>query len=146
MTLALLALLFAWSAPTFAQERSPKPAVEQQGQSTPPSMSELEALTRHNPDDPRGWVLLGLAYLDRSEYPRALEAFQHAVKVGPLSAEAHNWLGVALAEKADLPGAIAELRKAVALDPEYGRAISNLGATLAQSGDSRSSRTTSART
>jgi tetratricopeptide (TPR) repeat protein len=143
MMLALLALLFAWSLPApglgsgqaSAAGSTTKPAVEQKQQSTAPSMSELEALSRRHPDDPKGWVLLGLAYLDRSEYPRALEAFQHAVKVGPQSAEAHNWLGVALAEKADLPGAIAELRKAVALDPRYGRAYSNLGATLAQSGD-----------
>ena len=57
------------------------------------------------------------------------------MKVGPSSAEAHNWLGVALSEKADLPGAIAALRKAVALDPKFGRAYTNLGAALAKSGD-----------
>ena len=49
-----------------------------------------------------------------------LHAFQHAVKVGPRVAEAHNWLGVALAGKADLPGAIAEFKQALALDPQYG--------------------------
>ena len=80
-------------------------------------------------------MLLGLAYLDRSESAKALAAFQRAVKTGPQSAEAHNWLGVALAEKSDFPGAIAEFRKAIALDPKYGRAYTNLGSTLAQSGD-----------
>ena len=142
MTIALLVLLSAWSVPAAHQgskqapaQVSPAKPAEQKTQATPPTLNELEALTRRNPDDPKGWVLLGLAYLDRGESPRALEAFQHAVKVGPQSAEAHNWLGVALAEKADLPAAVAEFRKAVALDPKYGRAYSNLGATLAQSGD-----------
>ena len=65
----------------------------------PADVGELEALTARNPDDPKGWVLLGLAYLDRNEIRAALEAFQRAVKTGPQSAEAHNWLGVALAAK-----------------------------------------------
>jgi len=104
-------------------------------QNAPVSITELEAAVARNADDPRPWVLLGLAYWDRNDYPRALNAFERAVKVGPQSAEAHNWLGVALAEKADLPGAIAAFRKAVALDPQYGRAYTNLGSTLAQSGD-----------
>ena len=102
MTPALL-LLFALSVPPSAQQSSAKPAVEQKEPSAPAALSELEALTKRNPDDPKGWVLLGLAYLDRNDYPRALDAFQHAVKVGPESAEAHNWLGVALAEKSDVP-------------------------------------------
>ena len=72
---------------------------------------------------------------ERNDYPQALEVFQKAVKVGPRSAEAHNWLGVALAAKSDLPGAIAAFRKAIALDPKYGRAYSNLGSALAKSGD-----------
>ena len=82
MTPALL-LLFALSVPPSAQQSSAKPAVEQKEPSAPAALSELEALTKRNPDDPKGWVLLGLAYLDRNDYPRALDAFQHAVKVGP---------------------------------------------------------------
>ena len=78
---------------------------------------------------------LGLAYWDRNDYAHALTAFQHAVKVGPRSAEAHNWLGVAILEKADLPGAIAEFRKAVELDPKSTRAQTNLGSALAKSGE-----------
>ena len=136
MTRALLCVcLLATGAPSWAAQRPAPPTAAQAQQSPAQAVSELEASAQRNPDDPKGWVLLGLAYLDRNEYPRALEAFQRAVTVGPESAEAHNWLGVALAEKADLPAAIAEFRRAVALDSKYGRAYSNLGSTLAQSGD-----------
>jgi tetratricopeptide (TPR) repeat protein len=131
---ALLVLVLAARVPAWAQQ-TPAAAVVEQQKAPPAAIAELEALTAGHPDDPKGWVLLGLAYWDRNEYPRALDAFEHAVNVGQGSAEAHNWLGVALAEKEDLPGAIAELRKAVALDPQYGRAYSNLGSTLAHSGD-----------
>lgn len=125
MKRALIIVLIGLAAPAFAQQPANAPA----------AIAELETATKRSPNDPKVWVLLGLAYWDRNEYPRALAAFQRAVTVGPQSAEAHNWLGVALAEKADLPAAIAAFRKAVALDPQYGRAYTNLGSTLAQSGD-----------
>jgi len=136
MIALLLSASLALAAQDHTQRQQPRHATTA-GQDRRPTLSfeELEAEAKRHPDDPKGWVLLGLAYLDRNEYPRALESFQHAVQVGPGSAEAHNWLGVALAEKSDLPGAIAEFRKAVSLDPKYGRAYSNLGSTLAQSGD-----------
>jgi cytochrome c-type biogenesis protein CcmH/NrfG len=60
------------------------------------SISQLESEIKRDPNNPRLHVALGLAYWDRNDYPHALEAFQRAVKVGPSSAEAHNWLGVAL--------------------------------------------------
>jgi tetratricopeptide (TPR) repeat protein len=100
-----------------------------------PSPAQIEASIQRDPNNSKLHVDLGLAYWDKNDYPHALEAFQHAVKVGPKSAEAHNWLGVAIMEKADLPGAIAEFRKAVALDPKYARAYTNLGSALAKSGE-----------
>jgi tetratricopeptide (TPR) repeat protein len=111
------------------------PAPAQQAEKPAPSVGQLEAAVKRRPSDPKLLVALGLAYWERNDYPRALMAFQRAVKVAPRSAEAHNWLGVALSEKSDLPGAIAELRKAVELDPKYGRAYTNLGSVLAKSGD-----------
>src|ERR1700730_6285879 len=59
----------------------------------PVSLSQIEDELKQHPNSPKLYVALGLAYWDRNDYPRALEAFQHAVKLGPASAEAHNWLG-----------------------------------------------------
>ena len=101
----------------------------------PITLRDLEAAAARSPDDLRTLVVLGIAYLDVQNFARALETLQNAVRVGPESAEAHNWLGVALSGTSDLPGAVTAFRKAVALDPKYGRAWSNLGSTLAQSGD-----------
>ena len=96
------------------------------------SVSQLQAEIARDPNNPKLHIELGLAYWDRNDYPRALEAFQRAVKVGPRVAEAHNWLGVALSEKADLPGAISEFKQAVELDPKYGRALHQPGSGAGQ--------------
>ena len=89
------------------------PAWAQKVEKAPPSISQIEAAIQRDPGNPKLHVTLGLAYWDRNDYPHALEAFQQAVKVGPNSAEAHNWLAVALMGKADLPGAVAELKSAL---------------------------------
>ena len=85
----------------------------QKSEKSPSSIGEIEASIKREPNNPKLLVALGLAYWDHNDYSHALEAFQRAVKVGPSSAEAHNWLGVAIMEKADLTGAIAEFKKAV---------------------------------
>ena len=75
---------------------SATPAVSQKAERTSASLSELELAVKLHPLDPKPRVTLGLAYWDRNDYAHALETFRQAVKVGPNSAEAHNWLGVAL--------------------------------------------------
>ena len=64
---------------------------------------QMEQALAKNPNDPKVNIALGVAYLERGENARALERLQHAVKVAPDSAEAHNWLGVALLDRADFP-------------------------------------------
>lgn len=101
----------------------------------PASVSQIEDQIRQRPDNPKLYVALGLAFWRQNDFPHALEAFQHAVKVGPNSADAHNWLGVATLEKGDFTGAIAEFRRAIALDPKYTRAYANLGSALNKNGE-----------
>src|SRR3954462_10853559 len=120
VTLVFGVLILAAGVPVAAKQTE-KPA--------PPaaSVSQLEAAIKRDPANDKLYVALGLAYWDKRDSPRALEAFQRAVKVGPRSAEAHNWLGVALSDKSDFPRAIAAFKKAIALAPDYGRAYTNLG-------------------
>jgi tetratricopeptide (TPR) repeat protein len=131
---AVLGLAVVSARPAVAQAPAGG-ALPQRPDGRPMTLEDLEAAARRDPGDHRVLVILGLAYWDRQDFPRALETFQRAVRIAPQSAEAQNWLGVALSEKGDLPGAIAAFRKAVALDAAYGRAWSNLGSALAQSSD-----------
>src|SRR5688500_8636229 len=109
---ALVVVLILGSAVATDGAQQPPAPAQSPGTSSVP-VSELETAVEKNPGDPKPLVLLGLAYWDQNDYSRALAIFERAVKVGPRSAEAHNWLGVALSGKADLPGAIAAFRKAV---------------------------------
>jgi len=107
------------------------PGRAQLSKNAPASVSQIQDEIKQHPDSPKLYV----AYWDRNDFSHALEAFQRAVKLGPTSAEAHNWLGVATLERGDLPGAVAEFRKAVSLDPKYARAYTNLGSALAKNGE-----------
>jgi tetratricopeptide (TPR) repeat protein len=102
--------------------------------SATPSFAHIQDQISKHPADPRLYVGLGIAYWQRHDFPHALEAFQRAVKLGPKSADAHNWLGVALLEKGDFDESIAEFRRAIALDPKYARAYANLGSSLNKNG------------
>jgi len=80
-------------------------------------------------------VALGLAYWDKNDYPHALESFQRAVKVGPTSAEAHNWLGVALLEKADFARGHGRVQKGRRARPEIRAGLYEFGSSLAKGGE-----------
>ncbi len=110
------------------------PVRAQVSENKPPSVTQILDDIKQHPGNSKLYVALGLAYWDRNDYPHAPEAFQLAVKFGPMSAEAHNWLGVATLEQGDFPGAAAEFRKAISLDPKYARAYTNLGSALAKNG------------
>jgi len=110
------------------------PVRAQVSENKPPSVTQILDDIKQHPGNSKLYVALGLAYWDRNDYPRALEAFQLAVKFGPTSAEAHNWVGVATLEQGDFPGAATEFRKAISLDPKYARAYTNLGSALAKNG------------
>jgi len=98
------------------------PVRAQVSENKPPSVTQILDDIKQHPGNSKLYVALGLAYWGRNDYPHALEAFQLAVKFGPMSAEAHNWVGVATLEQGDFPGAAAEFRKAISLDPKYARA------------------------
>ncbi len=42
------------------------------------AVAGLEAKLKQNPDNLRGWMMLGRSYLAMSRYPRAVDAFQQA--------------------------------------------------------------------
>jgi len=57
-------------------------------------LRECEEKVRLEPDNPQGHFELGTEHEQRGQYSQAIEAFQHALKLSPRSAETHYNLGV----------------------------------------------------
>jgi cytochrome c-type biogenesis protein CcmH len=102
---------------------------------TPQGMvARLARRLEHQPDDLRGWLMLGRSYTVLQEFPLAVRAFERAERLsGGSSPDA--LLGeaeaLALEDEAELDGRAGKLvDRALALAPESGRALF-LGATVA---------------
>src|SRR5256885_8879907 len=65
----------------------------------PAQVSPIQNQIKQHPNSSNLYVELGLAFWHENDYAHAFEAFQHAVKLGPSSAPAHNWLGAARSEE-----------------------------------------------
>lgn len=128
----LLVLVVSSPADTSQSKQNP---VQAQETDAAPSLAQIQASIQREPNNAKLHIKLGQEYWNDCDYQAAFEAFKHAVKLAPASAEAHNWMGAFLMGRGNLPDSISELRKAVALDPKYARAYTNLGSSLAKSGD-----------
>jgi tetratricopeptide (TPR) repeat protein len=96
----------------------------------------LQQAVREYPNGDWAWLLLGKAFLKRSELPRAVEALRTAVRLAPNSVEAQFHLGLASFAQKDRRTAAACFLKVIELKPDA-QAYYLLGHCLAQDGDRR---------
>ncbi len=108
--------------------------------------SGIVAFERAAQANPSASVLyrLGTLLAKTGQVARARAAYERALALRPVVAEAHNDLGTLLAQDGDLDGAIARFRQALAATPEYPDALNNLGYALLLTG--REAEGTAART
>jgi len=88
-------------------------------------IGKLEQKLRANPDDARGWQLLGLSYYSVGRYPDAAKAYSRAAAIDSSSAEIWSALGEAqlLAGPGGvIPEAERSFRRALAIDASDFRA------------------------
>ena len=103
--------------------------------------AEAESKTREqlkfNPASVEGYNLLGVIYSSAKEYPKALDAFQHALRIDPSSTKVHNNLGNLFASEGKSELAEQEFRKVLRLAPADRDANYNLGLLLLAKGSPR---------
>jgi cytochrome c-type biogenesis protein CcmH len=91
-----------------------------------PGIEELRKAAEAEPANPEGWLELGYAFFQRSEFAKAAESYEEATKVAPESAVAWSSLGEALvqaSEREPMPEkALNAFKKAVTLEPTDPRA------------------------
>ncbi len=71
----------------------------------------------------------GQSYLDRADYPGAIERFSQALALNPQLVEAYNGRGAAYQTIGEIDLAIADFNQAVDLDPDYAVGYFNRGFT-----------------
>lgn len=102
-------------------------------------VARVEAALEKNPEDARGWSVVGPIYMRLGRYDAAVEAFGNAIRLLGPSGEREANLGEALVAKAD--GVITDdarraFERAAASDPPSIKAAVYLARAAAQDGDS----------
>jgi len=90
-------------------------------------ISFLKALLRKKKfkKDSGVYYALGIAYDDKEEYDKAIEAYKKAVEINPQREEAYNNMGIAHKNKKEYDKAIEAYKKAVEINPQKDEAYYN---------------------
>jgi superkiller protein 3 len=100
-----------------------------------PASHLLEDYTAQRPDDPKGFLGLGMAHLGLLHYPEARKALEHSLEMDPNQAEAEYQLGQVAAQQGNRSEAIQHLERAVQLQPNHAKAQFTLGTYYLESGE-----------
>jgi tetratricopeptide (TPR) repeat protein len=100
-----------------------------------PASHILEDYVTQRPEDAKGHLGLGLAYVNMLRYAEAQKALERALEINPSLAEAEHQLGLLASQQGDRQGAIQHWQRAVALKPDHARALFYLGTMYLESGD-----------
>ncbi len=102
---------------TQKEEAPPKSiAVEQEGEKGQTLTSD--ALNHFNS---------GVAFYNRKEFSKAIQAYQKVIELDPTYVEAYNNLGIIYQTMGDAKGAFEAYQKATEINPRYGKGYNNLG-------------------
>lgn len=96
------------------------PSAAQPPQSMEATIASLRERLREDPDNDRGWFLLGLSYRGGERFAEAAQAFRRAVELNPRDADYSAYLGEALilgSDGAPPPEAERLFRRALELQP-----------------------------
>lgn len=97
--------------------------------------SVLEKYVALRTDNARGWMGLGMAYVQQDRYADARKPLERAVQLDPTLAEAEYELGLVAKNEAKTDEAIQHLLRAVQLQPQHAAALRTLGNLYLQSAD-----------
>jgi tetratricopeptide (TPR) repeat protein len=101
----------------------------------------LQTATRIDPNRGEGYYLLGLAYQEQENIPKAVETYEKLLVISPDFKEAHYNMGfINLVYINDFETAIRYFTKAISLDPKYTDAYFNRGYSYELKGDYKNAR------
>jgi protein O-mannosyl-transferase len=89
---------------------------------------------RKSPDSYRATLSLGVSFMARRDYDKAIEQFKNSIRIRNNNPLAYNNLGVISLERNDPAQAAVEFNRAIVCNPRYPEAYNNLAKALAALG------------
>lgn len=109
---AILILWFAWqSASAQATEHMQAGIAAEKQRQTDVAIEEFKKVTELDPSSADGFISLGQAYMEKSEYGAAIAPLKHALELNPDSLPAHQLVGYALLAQGYAGEAIPHLQR-----------------------------------
>jgi len=105
----------------------PQQQPQQYAQQAAQQIFALEEKVRANPNDGRAWVELGNLYYDTNQPPKAIEAYNKALKLIPPDPNVLTDLGVMYRSDGQPMQAIESFKKAMEVSPTHEQSRFNLG-------------------
>ncbi len=93
---------------------------------TDPLLQKAQKYVKFHPDAPKGYNNLGIVYLTRRRYDKAIESYKHAISLSPTLAAAHFNLGLAYHKQEKIKLAIDAYQKAISIDGMLAIAHNNI--------------------
>lgn len=103
-------------------------------------VDRLAARMKENPDDPKGWSLLGRSYAALGRFRDAADAYSHAEALAPNDADilADHADALAMAQGEKIAGEpLALVERALVIDPKHPKALALAGTAAMDAGDSQ---------
>jgi tetratricopeptide (TPR) repeat protein len=99
------------------------------------ALSALKGYTSKRPEDPKGWLALGMSHVIQKNYPQAREALERSAKIAPNQAETEYQLGVLSDAETKQDEAIAHFERVLQLQPNHAKALGKIGSLYLQQGN-----------
>ncbi len=122
------------------QAASTEPPAQPSASDVDTAIAKLAERLKSNPDDVRGWAMLGWSYLGTGKYADAIAAYRKAGSLDPKNPSIKSGLSQALIKAADgkvTPEALAVIDEVLAIDPKESGARFDKGLAKLQGGDAK---------
>ncbi|MDE0087196.1 MAG: tetratricopeptide repeat protein, partial [Candidatus Poribacteria bacterium] len=100
---------------------------------TDPLLQKAQKWIKIHPDDPKGYNNLGIVYLTRKRYDKAIESYKHAISLSPTLASSHYNLGLTYHKQGNIKLAIEAYQKAISADATLAIAHNNIAVCYTES-------------
>jgi cytochrome c-type biogenesis protein CcmH/NrfG len=119
-----------------APVQAPAAAPAATGQRQPPALDEarvktLQAAIQKDPQNAGNYAQLGNVYFDAEQFPSAIDAYEHSLRINPNDPDVSTDLGVSYFYTNRADEALAQFERSLKMSPNHTKTLLNKGIVLA---------------